>query len=491
MLLFCSELAFAQSITNERLIPGRPAQFIRAVFNTQGQLVLSNGYQLSGELFYRNYFRILSPQLDTVWSSTDAIHDAGTDWLVTNKAGGYASSSSVFVGQSLNRSDALLNRFSISLAAPFASTIYNLGGLQDIASGLLEHSNGYFIPAFSGRSDRDQFTLLKTDTAGTLLWRKAYGWSGNDFPVYTCYTQDGNILMTGVSTPPPAYRLVVKMLLLNQNGDSLRSLAYAPFGFNRTATVNFNLNDRVLPLRDRGFLLYSTLDSAGGAPLPFLLKVNAHLQPQWTYVYRPPIGGGLRNNIAFSGLCELSDSSVLVLSANQAGTSTNKPYTLLRMSPQGRLLNTYPLLSSICAQVEPFKLLPDGDSAVYVFGRCLVGSPTFGEAYAARIRLRGLPGIVTATARPRAAAGAVALEPPYPNPATGTATVAYRRSAGSGRAIVHLTNMLGQEVCRWPIAPGGSGTLRLELAGLPAGVYLCTLRVPGWPPATRRLVVAP
>jgi len=63
--------------------------------------------------------------------------------------------------------------------------------------------------------------------------------------------------------------------------------------------------------------------------------------------------------------------------------------------------------------VEPFKLLPDGDSAVYVFGRCLAGSATFGEAYAARIRLRGLPGIVTATVPPKAGpAGGVALEPP-------------------------------------------------------------------------------
>jgi len=264
------------------------------------------------------------------------IQDAGTEWTISTKTGDYVGSSSVFVGAATNRSDVKLSRYSSDLLVSRWTRQYNLDGLQDIGAGLLEAADGYFIPAVSTRSDRDRFTLLKTDTAGTLLWQKSYGWSGNDLPAYTCYTQTGNILMTGMSSPPPSYRLLVKMLLLDQNGDSLRSLAYEPFGPNRMATVNFNLNDRVLPLRDRGFLLYSSLDSAGGQPLPFLLKVDEQLQPQWTFVYRPPIGGGLRNSIAFSGLCELRDGSVLVLSANQASTTINRPYYLLRVSPTGQ-----------------------------------------------------------------------------------------------------------------------------------------------------------
>ncbi|MBC6700460.1 T9SS type A sorting domain-containing protein [Hymenobacter sp. BT190] len=360
---------------------------------------------------------------------------------------------------------------------------------------MLEANDGYFIsihsPAASQTTDyRAQWTLMKTDTAGAVLWRKMYGRTVSDAPTYTCYTQDGNILMTGQTSPPGAGPMV-RLLLLNPAGDSLRGLSYSPFGLGRALLNNFNSNDRTLPLRDRGFLLLARLDTAIGSPIPVVLKVDAQLQPQWSFAYRPPIGGGLRNAISFAGMCELSDGSVLVLSANSAGITTNLPYTLLRLSPTGQLLNTYPLLSQICAQVQPHKLLADGDSAVYIFGRCVAGSPTFGELYTARIRLRGLPGIVTATATPRAVAGAVALEPPYPNPASSTATVAYRRPPRSGRAELQLTNMLGQVVRRWLLVAGGSGTVVLELGGLPAGVYLCALRVPGWLPATRRLVVAP
>lgn len=52
-------------------------------------------------------------------------------------------------------------------------------------------------------------------------------------------------------------------------------------------------------------------------------------------VCAPPIGGGLRNSIAFAGQCELRDGSVLVLSANQDSTTTTRPYYLLRVSANG------------------------------------------------------------------------------------------------------------------------------------------------------------
>lgn len=450
-----------------------------------------------------NYFQVLSPTLDTLWTSP-LREELNPTWPIALRNGtGYLTSSSVRNRTFPITSNVGLLRFSNNLALPRWSRIYTIFASNlEYTRGLLEANDGYLLPlssmaANSANNFRGQWALMKTDTAGVVQWQRLYGRTNNDFPAYTCYTQNGNIMMTGQTWPLTSPSMMLKMLLLNSAGDSLHGLSYAPFGPNRAVTTNENFNDRALPLRDGGFVVYSKLDTVGGTPplplpsIPFVLKVDAQLRPQWTFAYRPPISGGLRNAISFAGMCELSDGSVLVLSANSAGTTTNLPYTLLRLSPTGQLLNTYPLLSRICAQVQPHKMLPDGDSAVYVFGRCVAGSPTFGELYAARIRLRGLPGIVTATASPKAAAGAVALEPLYPNPATGTAIVAYRRPAGSGRAVLQLTNMLGQAVRSWPLAAGGNGTAHLALGGLPAGVYLCALRVPGWPPATRRLVVAP
>lgn len=504
LLLLLSSFSQAQQIVRERLIPGRnlndPTLKVRAIYTHEGNILLTCAF---GPLpTIRNYLRVLSPALDTIRTSPNRIA-FNTDWPVALRNGtGYAILSTNSSGPPRYNSQVRLLRYSNNPAFPLWSRNYNINNSdREFNRGLLEAADGYFIVAGhdpSTATSRAQWTLIKTDTAGAVQWQKMYGRTINDFPAYTCYTQDGNILMTGMSSPPPSFGLVLKMLLLSPAGDSLRGLNYAPFGPSRAVLTNENYNDRTLPLRDGGFVVYSRVDTMGGTPpqslpsIPVVLKVDAQLRPQWTFAYRPPIGGGLRNAISFAGMCELSDGSVLVLSANSAGTTPNLPYTLLRISPTGRLTNTYPLVSNICAQVQPHKLLPDGDSAVYVFGRCVAGSPTFGELYAARIRLRGLPGIVTATKPPQAgAAGAVALEPPFPNPAAGSATVAYRRPAGSPRAALHLTNVLGQIVRAWPLAPGGSGSQVLNLAGLPPGVYFCALRVPGWPPATRRLVVAP
>ena len=194
------------------------------------------------------------------------------------------------------------------------------------------------------------------------------------------------------------------------------------------------------------------------------MKVNRRLQPQWQFTYRPRPLFGLAHRMFFAGACELGDSSVLVLASNQNGSPNNNPYYLLRLSgATGQLLNTYQLLSNICSQSKASKLLPDGDSAVYVLGNCL------GKTYAAHVSLRGLPGVVTDAGSPtRPAAARLKLEGLYPNPAGDFATLSYRCPAGlTGPGTVRVHDVLGREACRMAVAACAVGTVRLPTADGP------------------------
>lgn len=481
----------AQRLQLERLYTdlGRSCQ--RAQYDPAGNLLVTRPY--SDGTSWNEYFSLLTPSLDTIWSKRGYSRVAsGGGWL-RPAFGGYAYSNFVRTTRLGDRTDVVLKRYSADLRTLRWSRQYDLGyGAEDGSYGLLTVPDGYLLnisaPNFS--RGRTWWGLMKTDTLGNVLWKKFYGWSINDFAAETRFTPSGNIIMVGQtsSTALRAYQL--KMLLLNPNGDSLRSLSYSPLGLQRVFTMNYNDNGRVLPLSDQGFLVLGKIDSTNANSLPILVKVDANLQPQWTYVHREAqrqMPG--TNDIVFAGSCELTDGSVLVLAYFNYVPYPPAPFYLLRLSAGGQLLNKYVFNSGLCPRPQFTQLLPLADTAVYVLGGCTAG-PGTGQAYAARISLRGLPGIVTGTAAPHPRPGAVGLEAPFPNPAEGRVTLGYRRPPGSPASRLLVRTLLGQLVRELPVPAGGSGTAGLDVALLPAGVYSCTLLVPGNPPAVRRLVVA-
>jgi hypothetical protein len=275
----------------------------------------------------------------------------------------------------------------------------------------------------------------------------------------------------------------LRLLLVNQNGDSLNTLLYGhPNSFLR---ANAAFEDRQLALQGGGFALLAELDTVG-ATYSVVLKVNRRLQPQWQYTYRAQPLFGFPRSMFLAGACELQDSSVLVLTSNLRGSPNNNPYYLLRLSgTTGQLLNTYQFISTICSQFQANKLLPDGDSAVYVLGTCL------GKTYAAHISLHGLPAVVTTVGSPVAPATAhVALDALYPNPADESATLSYRCPPGlTGPGTLRIRDVLGREAYRLAVASSAAGTVRLPTAGLAQGIYVCELSWPSQPPAMRKLLV--
>jgi len=483
----------AQCITRETVID-RSNNFVSGcLYTPTGLLLVDHAVYRPVPVSSAHYFQLVSRQLDSLGTGPAV---PNSEWraqaTVQAPAGGYAvATTAVSPNWPAERTDLAFYRYGNPLALPRLARVQDLdGGSNDYSTDILAASDGYFISVFvDGRSIRQNFKLLKTDTAGAILWQKNYGIGVNDFITGMRYTAEGNILLAGQSSVAPSNDVRLRMLLVDAAGDSLAGLQYATPLPGTHLRANGAFEDRLLALRGGAFALLAELDSAGTTH-SLVLKVNRRLQPRWQFTYRAAPLFGAARRMFLAGACELRDSSVLVLATNQYGSGHNNPFYLLRLDgATGQLRNTYPLLSSFCSQFHATKLLPDGDSALFVLGTCAAGTP--GGTYAAHISLRGLPAVVLAAAAPgRPPAGRVEWEGLYPNPADQAATLAYRCPAGlPGPGVLRVRDVLGREVRRLPVPASPAGRLTVPLAGLASGLYVCELSWPTQRPATRKLLV--
>lgn len=495
-LLGPSGLAYGQRITQEKIVDrSYTFPYVGALCTPTGLLLLDHAVHRPVPTSSAHYFQLVSRHLDSLDVSATIDNSVWqSQATVRSPSGGYAVATTV-VGQNwpTEQGDLAFYRYSSPLAFPRITRIKDLdGGSSDYSTDILPAADGYFISAFvTGRSARQQFKLLKMDTTGNIVWQKNYGLNINDVITGMRYTATGNILLSGQSGVAPSNDTRLRMLLVNPAGDSLANLIYqAPnLGPNANVLANGAFEDRLLALRGGGFAQLAELDTTG-TTYSLVLKVNRRLQPQWQFTYRPAPLFGLARRMFFAGACELRDSSILVLASNQFGSPQNNPFYLLRLDgATGQLRNSYQLLSNICAQFRATKLLPDGDSAVFVLGTC-AGGGTQGT-YAAHVSLRGLPAVVLGTASP--APPAVAgpqFEALYPNPANEIATLSYRSPAGAaGPGAVRVRDMLGREVRQLALPAGAAGHVALPVATLPGGLYFCELSWPNHLPLIRKLLV--
>jgi hypothetical protein len=496
LLLLCSLNGRAQRITREKIVNrSSTLSDVGALYTPAGDLLLDQAVARPVPTASGHFFQLVSRQLDSLGCGPVV---PNSEWraqaTVLGPTGGYAVATTLASPNwPAERTDLAFYRYGPPLALPRLSRIQDLdGGSNDYSTDILAASNGYFISAQVGNRDvRKLFKLLRTDTAGAILWQKNYGVGLNDFITGMRYTADGNIVLAGQSSTGPNNDLRLRLLLVNQQGDSLAGLQYAyPLAApNGNVRANKATEDRLLAMRNGHFILLAEFDTTG-ATYSMLLNVNRRLQPQWQYIFRAPPLFGAARRMFFAGACELRDSSVLVLATNQYGSGHNNPFYLLRLDgATGQLRNSYQLLSNLCGQFHATKMLPDGDSALFVLGTC-VGSG--GGTYAAHISLRGLPPLVLTSGTVLAQLPALRpqLETLYPNPADAATTLTYRCPPGAaGPGTLRVRDVLGREVQRLAVPAHPAGTLELSLATLASGLYVCELSWPNQPPATRKLLV--
>jgi hypothetical protein len=339
---------------------------------------------------------------------------------------------------------------------------------------------------------RTATALIRTDALGQPVWQRYYGWAGalgaEGVTHITPSSRTGRILLSGWLYPGSSLPFVLKLLLVNQWGDSIRGRQLAPWGSARSVRVQDNFYNGVLPMRDGGFVLTGYVDSvttAIHARPPFVLRVDSLLRLRWAYAL-PLVP---REQVVYGHACELADSSVLVLA--HARDPVGNTFWLHHFARTGQRLGSYPFTSS-CGQVQPFFLVPMSDGhTVYVAGQCYgVNGPAGGTGYIAVVDLQSLPGtvLVTATAAPGPRQPVEARLTAYPNPASTAVTVDYRLPAGSQQAVLVVRDAVGRIVQQVGL-PANQGTATVPVHTLPNGLYVYALVVEGRIVLTHKLAV--
>ncbi|MBO0359601.1 T9SS type A sorting domain-containing protein [Hymenobacter sp. BT186] len=326
--------------------------------------------------------------------------------------------------------------------------------------------------------------MARVDSIGQPRWTRDCGLRAGHYPEDIQYDLAGNIILEiadydYLRTPFSQIRLLRLDAL---TGDSLQSVRLpAPAG---NGSVQFDPYCEMLRLRDGGLLLPGAVDTVFRPPfvdmLPFLRKVNAQLQPVWSYVYR----GRLTQYAPFVGTCELADGSVLALAAGGSGNT----YYLHHISATGQLVRIYSFTSALVTGFRLSTLVPvPGTRTVFVGGASVLPPST--GAYAARLDLDPTLPLVLSAPTPHQPTPPAVLLDLYPNPAIQDVTVRYTVPPGSAGAVLCLYDATGRLV-RQKALTGRSGEARVTLAGLQPGLYLAALVADGRVLASSRLAVA-
>jgi hypothetical protein len=349
---------------------------------------------------------------------------------------------------------------------------------------LLPASDGGLYALLTNRNvplaDRKASSLLCFDSTGRLRWRRHYGWAVANTAASLCYTPSGTLLLAGSQNTTAAGFPRLRLLELGAaQGDSLRGrLLPLPVGTAYESMVRYNdLPFEAVPLLSGGYVLACEAQlTASTYPTGTIIRLDNNLNAVWRYT-RPPVPPG-QYPIFFTQVRELADGSLLALACSESNRV--RTFWLYRLAGNtGALLAIYPCTPAPLL-VRVHHLLPAADSTLLVMGDVFPGGRS-GDLYLGRLRIPGLPRIVTAAVSP--AKAALQLEV-HPNPAQGFVRVTLPGRSSPG--VLELRDTLGRVVRLGVAAPGVP--VGWSLAGVSSGLYLVVLRGAG-PPVVRHLVV--
>ncbi len=488
----------AQQILREQLLlrPGASLAPASVTATSDGGFVLAgSAFRLpSGAGFSHLYVLRLSTVGDTLWqrflsqgstaSNREPVRtDAGGIWIFTSDTlQSQTSPTGGNVGTRLWR---------LSLAGQVRHVVrlaYRLPG--EYTQDLLPGANGELYALVHHQSSLARFTspsILRLDSSGALLWRHDYPFALGNYESNLCYTPRGTVLLagqTGVGNSTSFQNRVRLLEVEPSRGDSVGGTSL-PLASGIVGDFLYSYSAEpyeAIALRQGGYAVPSeaipintSLNGTGE-----LTRLDAAYQVVWRYLLPTTSNQTLARQ--FTQVRELADGTLLALAVGPGATS-GRTFWLYRFDgATGALLATYPFTSGLTGQsILAGHLLPvAADSSLLVVGR----NRDYNNQgiYIARVRIPGLPRVVTGTAKPFAA-GAVLAFGLYPNPAHDAVTVSLPAHAGR----LELRDALGR-VVRVQAVGAEQRTLQLSLVGLKQGIYAVVLRGPDGT-VVRRLAV--
>jgi hypothetical protein len=461
-----------------------------SVLLPQNRVLLSGGTDGPCGWCGKNNFLLIDTNLDTVWTRKGIETSRQEQDLSLTKDG----NSYVFAGTINNpnvpgahRYDMLLQKFDLNGQLLWSKS-YN--ARADVARAVIPLNNGgYMLGGFGLDPNIDRgFSILRTDSQGNMVAWRNYDWSEYDMFNTMRLAQNGNIIAAGVTKYPNSnYHL--KLMLLNQNGDSLKGAQLIVTNPARLEGTR-NPDNSILSLTDGGFLITGSLDTLQYSALGMIVKVDSNLNLVWKYIYRtnPSIWK------QYTRVKELTDGTIVAL-AYQADPHISNQFWIEHFSAGGQLLNSYPFVSNITNKLDAVTLEALPDSSFIIGGGCYNAVPVGSQLtthfglYVAKVKIPGLAKALTVTStKPEVAMETFSLGQSYPNPTTETAIIPYNLPISYKQAQIIIRDITGREVGNFVLRKNSS-SLDINLRNLQNGIYTYTLVADGKPVATRKLAV--
>jgi hypothetical protein len=456
--------------------------------NQQGYIYYSGTSLRAGR--WDNYFLKVKINTDTLWTRKSQVILYYPNLAIQTLPGNnFISGGNIEISGNVAMS---LQRINIGGSTVWAK---NYTATPSMVTSILVLPNKDLI--IGGGYGVKNFTFTRTDSLGNVKWNKGYSWGiFNEAIMDMKFTKTGNILAAGITDKPvgPAH---IKLMLVNQNGDSLLGRQLIVTDSSRTETMNDSFSS-VTPLSDGGFLVTAAVDTVtaaapGGTYMGMVVKVDANLHYQWKYIHRNPAG----DEFKFTRAKELADGTVIVLGfkIRPIATGNLNSFQFFRFTSQGQLLNVYPFTSSVCTQVWGITLDALPDSTFMIGGRCGNNSPVSYGFYVAKVKIPGLPAVLPPI-MPGTVTGLAAeqnkqelyLGQSYPNPTASTAIIPFNLPVSANQAQIIVRDITGRQVGKYELKKNSSN-LEVNLSNLHNGLYTYTLVTDGKPIATKKLAV--
>lgn len=149
------------------------------------------------------------------------------------------------------------------------------------------NDGGYAIcgEAWFSNNNYDYY-LVKTDSAGTILWSKLYGGNDEDKPYAMAETNDGGFVICGTSRSFPSQNTIVTLIVrTDANGDTIWSKHY-------DGGLTYSYGQDIKSLSNGNFIIagYNWASSTGGDD-PMLMEIDSAGNVLWAKKYDHPGGG--------------------------------------------------------------------------------------------------------------------------------------------------------------------------------------------------------
>lgn len=160
--------------------------------------------------------------------------------------------------------------------------------------------------------------VVKTDSAGNLLWSKTYGGSGDEMAICLKNTSDGGFIISGQTESFGVGIYNVYIIKADVNGNALWSKTY---GMNY-----FDYGGRIQETTDGGYIIVTTterLNASGFIRKPYLIKIDSIGSFQWSNSY-----GGMSDDVGNAVQQNTDGGYIITGSTISFATGSNDVYLI-------------------------------------------------------------------------------------------------------------------------------------------------------------------